>query len=124
MATAPRAVVRAVSLFGLLLFGLLSGLLLAGCSADSVDTTPTPTVAAPGPGSSTSGSTSSASAPAVRVVQHVVATGLDVPWGIAALPDGSALVSLRDQARIVRVTAAGRVSPVPTSSADGRVPGV
>jgi glucose/arabinose dehydrogenase len=104
--------------------GTLAGL-VAGCSGDSVDTTPSPTVATSSSGpSSTSASPTSAPTPTVRVVRHVVATGLDVPWGLAVLPDGSALVSLREQARIVRITAAGKVSRVPSSGPEGRVPGV
>jgi glucose/arabinose dehydrogenase len=58
------------------------------------------------------------------VVRHTVATGLNVPWGLAVLPDGSALVSLREQARIVRITSGGRVSRVPSDRTDGRIDGV
>lgn len=47
-----------------------------------------------------------------------LATDLDVPWGLAFLPDGSALISGRDDASIVRVTAEGEVTEV------GTVPGV
>ena len=49
---------------------------------------------------------------------HAVATGLSVPWAIAFLPGGDALVTERESARLLRVTAFGQVTVV------GKVPGV
>lgn len=53
-----------------------------------------------------------------------VATDLPVPWSIAQLPSGDVLVSLRDEARVVRVSAEGAVTDVPSTGEGGRVPGV
>jgi glucose/arabinose dehydrogenase len=53
-----------------------------------------------------------------------VITDLPVPWSVAVLPDGSALVTLRDEARLVRVSSNGSTTPVTATGQDGRVPGV
>ncbi|MFC6008754.1 PQQ-dependent sugar dehydrogenase [Angustibacter luteus] len=53
-----------------------------------------------------------------------MATDLDVPWAIARLDDGSHLVSLREQAKVVLVTGDGHVTDVPATGPGGRVPGV
>jgi aldose sugar dehydrogenase len=73
------------------------------------------------PGSTApSGSAPPGSAPAqggVRVTA-TIADGLDTPWGLAFLPDGSALVGSRDSGKVTRITPKGGKTGV------GRVPGV
>ena len=64
-------------------------LVLTGCGSGVTVTSPMPP---------------SGPSPAVRVTS-TIASGLDVPWVIAFVPDGSALVSERDTARILRVDA-------------------
>ncbi|MEV5412612.1 PQQ-dependent sugar dehydrogenase [Thermopolyspora sp. NPDC052614] len=51
---------------------------------------------------------------------RVLVSDLEVPWAIAFLPDGDALVTERNSARIVRVNAEGRVSEV--GAVEGVVP--
>jgi glucose/arabinose dehydrogenase len=50
-----------------------------------------------------------------------VATGLTTPWGLAFLPDGSALVSERDTALVKQISPTGSVSEV--GEVSGVVPG-
>lgn len=97
---------------------------LAGCDAGQPGTQPTPSAE---PGTPTPPATPTAPAatptpagPPNPQIAGTVATGLAVPWGIAFLPDGSALVSERDRARIVRISAS---ATTPVRGVPGVEPG-
>ena len=86
--------------------------LLTACSSDEPTAAPAPaptpatspsatTPAAPSASPSTRGGTPDLSAP------ETVATGIETPWGLTFLPDGSALVAERDTGDVLRVRAGG-----------------
>jgi glucose/arabinose dehydrogenase len=86
-------------------------LALTACAGGTSASTTAPTLVltaatSPAPGSAGLSVVPSPAAPRVLV------TGLEVPWGIAFLPDGNALVTERISARLLRVAPGGAVTPV------------
>jgi len=86
---------RVLVAFAALLLGAL-----AGCTPND----------GPGPSAAPTGSVSASSPGAVTATDLV--TGLDVPWGLAFLPDGRAIVTLRDAAKAVLVASDGTLTDV------------
>ncbi len=78
---------------------------VVGCSSDEAPPTPTksPTTA-----------TTTSPEPLNPKVASTIATGLNVPWGIAFLAGGGALVSQRDTGAIVRIDPGGGVTKLGT----------
>ncbi len=102
----------------LLIAGSFATVIVLGISAcDGSDTSPPP----PSSGTATTAVPPTSGTPTVTE-QRTIATGLKSPWGLAFLPDGSALVTERDSGTIKRVV------PQPSGNAQittvGRVPGV
>ncbi|HEU4911789.1 MAG TPA: PQQ-dependent sugar dehydrogenase [Actinomycetes bacterium] len=108
----PRAKVPARTVTGAVLLAVT----VAACAGDDPApegraTTPPPSTSSSAPGSA-SAPPSPAETVARAAVDGVVARDLEVPWGLAFLPDGSALVSERDTERVRLVTPDGDVRTV------------
>jgi glucose/arabinose dehydrogenase len=83
--------------------GALAAGALAGCSGS-----PAPTRSGTGPSSPVTGPTGTPPpSPAPSRPPQTIAENLSVPWALAFLPTGDALVSERETGRILRVPAAG-----------------
>ena len=106
------------------LLALCTALFVAGCSDGGRETQDTTTPS--GPAATATPSASATASPSGASPSGVIpsgaptdlVTGLDVPWAIAFLPDGDALVTLRDKAEVIRVSPEGSAVTV------GSVPGV
>jgi glucose/arabinose dehydrogenase len=99
-AVSPRSTLQA----GVVSLVLLATAACGGGSGD--DSTPRPTrppVTVPAP----SATPSPGGLPAATTAPEVITSGLAIPWGIGFLPNGDALVSERDTARILQVPAEG-----------------
>ena len=81
----------------------------SGTSVPATSAAPTPTARPRHPSNQPGGTVAS--------VADVV-TGLDVPWGLAFLPGGRAVVTLRDAAQLILVDGYGAVTPVTGPGAD------
>ncbi len=105
----------------------LAALLLVGCGAAE---RPPATATTVPPASATPNETPEPTPTASQVpARRTVATGLSVPWGIAFLPDGDALVAERNTGRILRIgdgrrRVAMRVPGVNTGAGEGGLLGL
>ena len=108
---------RRLNLTGVVAVVAVTGLFaLSGCTAPAGRETPdTPVASSP----SASAAPSAPSSPATLGVPTELVTGLEAPWGLTFLPDGSALVSERISGRILRIPSNGGAAEIV-----GVVPGV
>ncbi len=74
----------------------------ASTTAPPATTTPTATDRATG-GATASATTVAGSARGSVILGRTLATGIDVPWGLARVPDGDVLVSARDSYQITKL---------------------
>ena len=82
---------------------LAAPVMLVACSSGASTPGPASTTLVLAPGPAGSPDTTRSPAPGAVLIS-TVATGLDVPWGLAFLPDGTAVVAGRDDASITTIS--------------------
>ncbi|MCY1145281.1 PQQ-dependent sugar dehydrogenase [Actinoplanes sp. Pm04-4] len=95
-----------------LVFATAGTFLLVACSDGEASTPQGEATFAPPPSTSAAPSASPSTSPAAAKAPDLgnpqtIVSGLEVPWGLAFLPDGAALVSERDSGAILRIPAGG-----------------
>ena len=82
-----------------------AGILVSGCGSDTPDAGPATSTspAASSPAAAPAPTATPAQDPTTLRIDSTIAEDLNVPWGVAFLADGTALVSERDSMRIVQV---------------------
>ncbi|HHU09262.1 MAG TPA: PQQ-dependent sugar dehydrogenase [Intrasporangiaceae bacterium] len=88
-------------------------------TAAAATATDDPGTAAP----TTDGTTDSPAGPPTLTRAETIATDLQTPWDVDFLPDGAALVTLRNSGQILRIDDGG-VTPIDAGGPDGAVPDV
>jgi glucose/arabinose dehydrogenase len=99
----------------------VAALLSAGCATEPPQAGRPDSGSPPTPSSPSTSATLSTPSRSTPPGPITVASGLDVPWGLAFLPDGSALLTLRDRAEVLRVREGA--APVSLGRVAGAVPG-
>ena len=97
-------------------FALALAVTISACTGD---TSSPGTAATPPPAGSGTGQAPQTALPAPDVVQKLD-VGLQLPWSVVFLPDGTAVVSERDSAKVVKIED-GRATPI--AEVPGVVPG-
>lgn len=96
---------------------LAATLAMVACTEDAPEGEPVPDATAPQPTTEPSSDFTDVT------VAETIASGLDTPWDVAFLDDGSALVPLRDSGEVLRISD-GEVTQLDAGGPDGAVPEV
>lgn len=99
----------------------IAGLSLAACSNDEPEADPPPSAPSSSTPTTPDDTEPSTGGAGPDLTPETVLENLDVPWGIAFLPDGSALIAQRDEASVLRfVPRSGQVTDL--GAVDGVAP--
>jgi glucose/arabinose dehydrogenase len=92
-------------------FAAVGAMTLLGCSRSDDDPAPAPSTTTP-PATTPEPTVAPTAEPTAGTptIAATIATGLNVPWGIAFLASGDALVTQRDEGTIVRIATDGTVT--------------